>query len=132
MDGVHLRPTGGALEVPTDDSGAQVRFLGAVVSSELVVGVFFDSLLISEDKLELRPLGRRDLSLDRAEVEAVEFERQWALPFWFKTVIRFRGTDGTYAPKVMVAFRTAAVREALLAAGWRVRQVQFGSTESAG
>jgi hypothetical protein len=104
-------------------------FRGAVVSGEPIVGVFFDGVVIGEDVIELRPIGRRGLVLHRGEVAAVEFERQWAPPFWVKTVIRFRFDDGAYAPKVVVATRTRAVRAALIEAGWPVAQVQFGSTE---
>jgi hypothetical protein len=104
-------------------------FRGAVVSSELIVGVFFDRVVIDDDVIELRPIGRRRLVLHRREVAAVEFERQWAPPFWVKTVIRFRFVDGVYAPKVVVATRARAVRVALIEAGWPVAQVPFGSTE---
>jgi hypothetical protein len=104
-------------------------FRGAVVSSELIHGVLFDRVVIDDEGIELRPIGRRRLVLHRAEVEAVEFERQWAPPFWVKTVIRFRFDDGAYAPKSVVPNRTRAVRTALIEAGWPVAQVQFGSTE---
>jgi hypothetical protein len=104
-------------------------FRGGVVSSEGVVGVFWDVICIGDHSIELRPLGRRDLVLHRDEVEAVEFERQWAPPFWVKTVIRFRFDDGAYAPKVVVAIQTRAVRAALTEFGWPVTRVQFGSSE---
>jgi hypothetical protein len=104
-------------------------FRGAVVSSELIHGALFDRAVIDDEVIGLRPIGRRRLVLHRAEVEAVEFERQWAPPFWVKTVIRFRFDDGAYAPKSVVPNRTLAVRTALIEAGWPVAQVQFGSTE---
>jgi hypothetical protein len=113
--------------VPQDISRRSFR--GAVVSSELIHGVFVDRVVIDDEVIELHPLGRRGLVLDRAEVEAVEFERQWAPPFWVKTVIRFRFDDGAYAPKIVVPNRTRAVRAALLEAGWPVAEAQFGSTE---
>jgi hypothetical protein len=113
--------------LPQGVSGRSFR--GAVVSSEVVVGVFWDVISIGDHSIELRPLGRRALVLHRDEVEAVEFERQWAPPFWVKTVIRFRFDDGAYAPKVVVAIRTQAIRAALTASGWPVTQVQVGSTE---
>jgi hypothetical protein len=66
--------------------------------------------------------------LDRAEVEAVEFVRQWAPPFWVKTVIRFRFDDGAYAPKVVVPNRTR--RAGRVARGrLAVAEAQFASTE---
>jgi hypothetical protein len=104
-------------------------FRGAVVSSELIRGVFVDRVVIDGEVIELLPLGRRSRVLDRAEVEAVEFERQWAPPVWVKTVIRFRFDDGAYAPKFVVPNRTRAVRAALLEAGWPITQAQFGSTK---
>jgi hypothetical protein len=104
-------------------------FRGAVVSSELIHGVFFDRVVIDHAVIELRPIGRRGLTLHRAEVEAVELERQWAPPFWVKTVIRFRFDDGAYAPKAVMPNRARAVRAALIEAGWPVTQVQFGSSE---
>jgi hypothetical protein len=103
-------------------------FRGSVASSELLVGVFWDRVVIGEDVIELRPIGRRGFVLQRSEVEAVEFERQWMPPFGVKTVVRFRFDDGAYAPKIFTG-RTRAVRAALTEAGWPVRQVQFGSTE---
>lgn len=99
------------------------------MSSEAIVGAFFDVVTVGDDVIELRPWGRRGLVLHLGEVEAVEFERQWAPPGFVRTVIRFRFDDGAYAPKVFVPIRTRAIRAALVKAGWSVAQVRFASTE---
>lgn len=104
-------------------------FLASVVSSELVVGIFFDRFGVGANLLQLRPLGRRGFDLPRWAVDVLEFERQWLPPFWWKTVVRIRLTEGDYAPKVAIPLRSRPLRRALVEKGWRVRSVQVGSTE---
>jgi hypothetical protein len=83
-------------------------------------------LVATRDTLRLVPLLRREVLLRRSEIAAIEFERQWAPPFWIKTVVHFRLVDGMYAPKVFIG-PTRRVREGLEMLGWPIERVQFGA-----
>jgi hypothetical protein len=105
---------------------SQLRAFGAVVNSELIVGVVTGRLIATRQLLRLVPLLRREIRLPRSEIAGIEFERQWLPPFSFKTVVHFRFTDGRYAPKVYIG-RTRKVRAGLTELGWPVEHVQFGA-----
>jgi hypothetical protein len=104
----------------------QLRAFGSVVSSEVIVGVVTGRLIATRQVLRLVPLLRREIRLPRGEIAGIEFERQWAPPFWVKTVVHFRLIDGRYVPKVYIG-RTRKVRAGLIELGWPVERVQFGA-----
>ena len=113
---------------PGGRTRATHRFL-AVTSSELVTGIFFDTVTVSRDRLLLRPFLRRTIEIGREEIGAVELERQWLPPFLMKTVCRIRFADGSYAPKVIVPGAPKALGRSLVAFGWPMRQVSWATTE---
>lgn len=95
------------------------RFRGSLVARTATSGVFWDHLNASKTELVLRPWLRQDIRLTRDEVGAIEFRRV-RLPFIWKTDVRFRLTNGTYAPKLFVTFRTEKLRSALSRLKWPV------------
>ena len=101
----------------------------AVVSSEAIVGVFWDVPGIEQEKVILQPLWRRHVVIERPELALVEFERQWLPPFWMKTIVRFRLDDGSHVPKVVVPLWSRYLRSSFEALGWPVERRQLGAAD---
>ena len=100
------------------------------MSSELVIGVFWDCMIADEYQIRLRPLARRSIDIPRHEIRVLQFERQWAPPIMFRTVIRFQLIDGSYIPKVVIPMWARSIRSGLESRGWPVSNVQFGEVDS--
>lgn len=115
-------------DAPGDRGGGR-RFFGSVVASEAVVGVFSDYAVVHPEEIALRPLARRAVVARRDEIAAVEVERQWMPPFWFRSVFWFRRRDDTYLPKVFIPWRPTSVGSALRDAGWPVEAVRVGERQ---
>ena len=97
---------------PPPRSSLTAGAFGSVVSSEVIAGVVTGRLIATRETLRLAPLLRREIRLSGGEIAGIEFERQWAPPFWVKTVVHFRLIDGRYVPKVYIG-RTRKVRAGL-------------------
>ena len=103
---------------------SDVTFRGAVVRTAFSNGLVWERLIIGSDAATLKPWLRAGTTVQRRDVEAVEFVKV-RLPFIWRTLIRFRLHDETVMRRKFIAARTNHVRAAFEGFGWPVRNLDF-------
>jgi hypothetical protein len=95
-------------------------FRGTLLSSSMVHKPPFDHVEVTARAITLRPLWGEPLRIERADIEAIEFERV-RLPLNWTTPIYFVLRNGSRTPKFFVTLRTRSFRSSLEDLGWPTR-----------
>lgn len=92
------------------------RFRGSIVTSYVSRGWPFDSLSVTESTLTYKSLMTKSV-VKREAVRVIEFYEQRS-PLVFGTFVVARLTTGAAHPRMLIPWRSKAVRRALEALGW--------------